>query len=273
MNSFSLSCTALIGTNKTGILKADADGYYTVVLGALDVYNSGGAFYPEATARHLFQQSASLMRRIASGNLRGEYGHPRMTPGMTMDDFVNRVRDIYEPHVCMHIRKVTVDYTTHRNERGQPIITIIGEVKPSGPMGPALLAQFENRFEDICFSIRSLTNDEFSYGRINKHIKLIVTWDYVNEPGLANAHKWNAPGLEAMSDNIIGRLTPMSRGGAFMGMSLTEQMVLPGQLLAMSKASNHSAVSMESSGGVSLSDFIEAMQVTPEQSRPRSSQW
>lgn len=264
MNGFSLSCTALLGTNKAGTLKCDADGYYTVVLGALDVFNSSGAYYPEASARHLFAQSASLARRIASGNLRGEYGHPRMLPGMTVDDFINRVRDIYEPHVCMHIRKVTVDYTTFRNAQGQPIITIIGEIKPSGPMGPSLKEQLENRHEDVCFSIRSLTNDEVSiYGRVNKHIKLIVTWDYVNEPGLANAHKWNAPGLEAYADT----------DDQMYSAALTEQLILPGQLLAMQKRMGPNAVSMESGGGVSLESMIEAVTTVSTQTKPASSTW
>ncbi|WJJ55179.1 head maturation protease [Xanthomonas phage RTH11] len=263
MNGFSLSCTALLGTNKAGTLKPDADGYYTVVLGALDVFNSSGAYYPEASAKHLFQQSASLMRRIASGNLRGEYGHPRPQPGMTPDDWVNRVRDIYEPNVCMHIRKVTVDYTSFRNEQGQPVITIVGEVKPSGPNGPALKEQFDNRHEDVCFSIRSLTNDDFRMGRVTKHIKLIVTWDYVNEPGLAQAHKWNSPSLESHSEAVMG-------GDAY---ALAEQMILPGQLLAMSKRMGHSAVSMESNGGVSMESLIEAVTLEPEATRPASARW
>lgn len=267
MNGFSLSCTALLGTNKAGTLKCDADGYYTVVLGALDVYNSGGAYYPEASAKHLFQQSSSLMRRIASGNLRGEYGHPRFQPGMSMDDFVNRVRDIYEPHVCMHIRKVTVDYTTYRNERGQPVITIIGEVKPSGPMGPALKEQFENKHEDVCFSIRSLTNDEFSGGRVNKHIKLIVTWDYVNEPGLAQAHKWNAPGLESMDD------VSLAQGPALLAAPLTEQFILPAMLKAMRDRQVASGVSMESDGGVSMESILEAVTTVSTMAKPRSADW
>ncbi|QVD49081.1 hypothetical protein LUCX_11 [Xanthomonas phage vB_XciM_LucasX] len=256
MNGFSLSCTALVGTNKAGTLKPDADGYYTVVLGALDVYNSSGAFYPEAPARHLFQQSASLMRRIASGNLRGEYGHPRMQPGQTPDEFVDRVRDIYEPNVCMHIRKVTVDYTSFRTPDGKPQITIIGEVRPSGPRGPALKEQFENRFEDVCFSIRSLTQDEIRYGRRNKNLKLIVTWDYVNEPGLAAAHKWNAPGLESHSDK-----------------SDDEIQLLPGFLQQMIQSRPHSAVAMESSGGVSLESLAEALETNDQVKRPASARW
>lgn len=264
MNGFSLSCTALLGTNKAGTLKCDADGYYQVVLGALDVYNSGGAFYPEASARQLFQQSSTLMRRIASGNLRGEYGHPRFVPGMSMDQFVDRVRDIYEPHVCMHIRKVTVDYTTYRNANGQPVITIIGEVKPSGPMGPALKEQFENRHEDVCFSIRSLTEDAYSGGRLNKHLKLIVTWDYVNEPGLKEAHKWNAPGLESHKDAGSENLYAAS---------LTEKLILPGQLFAMSKRQAANGVSMESEGGVSLESFVDAIATATTVTKPRSAAW
>ncbi len=266
MNGFSLSCTALLGTNKAGTLKCDADGYYTVVLGALDVYNSGGAYYPEASARHLFQQSSSLMRRIASGNLRGEYGHPRMEPGMSMDDFVNRVRDIYEPNVCMHIRKVTVDYSTYRNAQGQPVITIIGEIRPSGPRGPALKEQLDNRFEDVCFSIRSLTNDDFRGGRHNKHLKLIVTWDYVNEPGLAQAHKWNAPGLESHKDDIV-------KSDRLYAESLSEQVILPAQLKAMIERGGAALVSMESSGGVSLESIVEATVSETVVERPKSAEW
>lgn len=264
MNGFSLSCTALLGTNKAGTLKCDDDGYYTVILGALDVYNTSGAFYPEASARHLFERSSSLARRIASGNLRGEYGHPRKLPGMELEDFVNRVRDIYEPNVCMHIRKVTVDYTSFRNPQGQPIITIVGEIKPSGPMGPALKEQLENRHEDVCFSIRSMTHDTLSMtGRLTKNLKLIVTWDYVNEPGLANAHKWNAPGLESHSE----------AADDFYSQALMEQMILPGQLLAMQKHNGPSMVSMESSGGVSLESMIEAVTTASSQEKPRSATW
>lgn len=266
MNGFSLSCTALLGTNKSGTLKPDADGYYTVVLGALDVYNSTGAYYPEASAKHLFQKSASLMRRIASGNLRGEYGHPRPQPGMSTDDWVNRVRDIYEPNVCMHIRKVTVDYTSFRNERGQPVITIVGEVKPSGPKGPALKESLDNPHEDVCFSIRSLTNDDFQFGRVTKHIKLIVTWDYVNEPGLAQAHKWNSPALESHDkDTMVGD---------YQARELSEKLILPGQLMAMQKRMKASgAVAMESDSGVSLESIFEACVTEPEVKRPRSASW
>lgn len=252
--SFSLSCTALVGTNKAGTLKPDADGYYQVVLGALDVYNNTGAFYPEATARQLFQASSSLMRRIASGNLRGEYGHPTPEPGMSMDAFVARVRRIDEDRICMHIRKVWIDYS-FKNLKGQPIIAILGEVRPSGPRGPALKDQLENRFEDVCFSIRSLTHDFNSGGRLTKNFKMIVTWDYVNEPGLDVARKWNSPAMENLKEPVLAK-------------QLEERFIMPFQIANMAKAQGPNMLGMESNGGVSLEEMAEVMSEVEKETTP-----
>lgn len=252
--SFSLSCTALVGTNKAGTLKPDADGYYQVVLGALDVYNNTGAFYPEATARQLFQASSSLMRRIASGNLRGEYGHPTPEPGMSMDAFVARVRRIDEDRICMHIRKVWIDYS-FKNLQGQPIIAILGEVRPSGPRGPALKDQLENRFEDVCFSIRSLTHDFNSGGRLTKNFKMIVTWDYVNEPGLDVARKWNSPAMENLKEPVLAK-------------QLEERFIMPFQIANMAKAQGPNMLGMESNGGVSLEEMAEVMSEVEKETTP-----
>jgi hypothetical protein len=252
--SFSLSCTALVGTNKAGTLKPDADGYYQVVLGALDVYNNTGAFYPEATARQLFQASSSLMRRIASGNLRGEYGHPTPEPGMSMDAFVARVRRIDEDRICMHIRKVWIDYS-FKNLKGQPIIAILGEIRPSGPRGPALKDQLENRFEDVCFSIRSLTHDFNSGGRLTKNFKMIVTWDYVNEPGLDVARKWNSPAMESLKEPVLAK-------------QLEERFIMPFQIANMAKTQGPNMLGMESNGGVSLEEMAEVMSEVEKETTP-----
>lgn len=197
----SFACTALLGTNKAGVLKPLDDGYYPLVLGALNIFNSGGAYYPYDTAKQLFIESSTLMRRIANGALRGEYGHPRPQPGQNMRDFMMRVMDIYEPNVCCHIRKVWIDYTgSVKDERGRPVVAILGEVKPSGPMGPALKESLDNPSENVCFSIRSITNDNVVGGVLHKNLKTIVTWDYVNEPGLHVAKKWHAPTLESFTE-------------------------------------------------------------------------
>ena len=233
----SFACTALVGTNKAGNLKPNAEGYYTVVLGALDIYNSGGAYYPLAPAKQLFKESSSLMRRIASGSLRGEYGHPRMQPGQSMRDFVTRVMDIHEQNVCCHIRAVHIDYTSVRGEDGRPVIAIIGEVRPSGPYGKALKDALENPSENVCFSIRSLTNDISQNGRLEKHLKTVVTWDYVNEPGISVAKKWHSPALESYEEEIR---------------------VLPIHLIAAAEQQREMGRGLES-GGVSAESVMEEL--------------
>ena len=42
LNSVKYSCTSLAGVNKVGNLKKTEDGYYPLVVGALDVFNSAG---------------------------------------------------------------------------------------------------------------------------------------------------------------------------------------------------------------------------------------
>lgn len=191
-------CTALVGLNKAGTIKPLDGGYYRAVLGAFDFYNSGGAYYPFKDAQHLFEDSSALMRRIATGNCRGECGHPRKDGSMSMRDFVNRVCDIYEPNISHHIRRVTIDKESVKGPDGRPCIAVIGEVKPAGPRGPALQAAFENKHEDVCFSVRSLTKDDYVGSTLHKRMVQLITWDWVNEPGISVARKWNSPSLESM---------------------------------------------------------------------------
>lgn len=72
-------CTALLGTNKAGVLKPDAQGRYDMVLGALEYPNSVGDIYTLKSAQEFFKPGSSLMRRVGKGQLRSEYGHPKTT--------------------------------------------------------------------------------------------------------------------------------------------------------------------------------------------------
>lgn len=200
----SFGCTALVGTNKRGILKCDERGYYPVVLGALNHYNSGGAYYPAAPARQLFDASAALQRRIATGALNGECGHPRKQAMDSDRDFAYRLNDIYEPNISHHIRKIWLE-EGHKDEMGRAIVLIMGEVKPAGPRGPALKEALENPDQDVCFSIRSFTNDIPVGMIIHKYLKQVVTFDWVNEPGISAAHKWRAPSLESFEEYQLTR--------------------------------------------------------------------
>lgn len=201
-NSITYSCTALQGKNKKGVLKPDEDGYYHVILGALDVFNSAGQFYPFDTAKHIFENSSSLMRRLNKGQLRGECGHPKQATGQTMRQFIQRVLEIRETNISHHIKEVTISNDTVKDNKGRPVVAILGKVKPAGPQGEALEKALQNPDEDVAFSIRSLTNDEITRTSWTKHIKTCVTFDWVNEPGIQYATKYNSPGLESQDIDV-----------------------------------------------------------------------
>lgn len=202
MQLFHFGCTALVGTNKTGNIPMDADGYRTVVLGGLNMYNSGGAFYtggPDVTS--LFEQSSPFVRRMRNQALRGELGHPKRLPGMTDKEYMARGCAVYEQCVSHHISDVWCDDTLFKGADGQPVIAIMGKVKPAGPYADVLERAFNNPRENVCFSIRAITDDIYRYGRMEKTIRVPITWDNVNEPGISIAEKFSCPSMESLDES------------------------------------------------------------------------
>lgn len=194
----------IVGSTKIGTIKPDANGYREVVLGAMNVDNSAGAFYPLEPVKNLLLSNSSLMRRLKDRALRSEYGHPRRN-GMSPVEFLTRVLDIHEQSTCNHILKLELDEERIVDKTNNTkVAAIIGWITPSGPYGEALEKQFENPEENVCYSIRSITNDSTdSTGKVIKVIKEIVTWDYVNEPGISYAKKTYSPSLESRIQDEI----------------------------------------------------------------------
>ncbi len=88
------SCTTLAGTGKKGKLTKDENGYYTMPIGGLNVFNSIGDFYTYEDAKQLFDSSSTFMRRVKTGALKGEYGHPKPIKGQSYEEFAERVLTI-----------------------------------------------------------------------------------------------------------------------------------------------------------------------------------
>lgn len=191
--------TALVGSTKTGMLKPDANGYYELVLGAFDYFNSQDAFYTLEPFKLLLMQSSSLMRRVNKGVLRGELGHPKFNSTMSKRDIIMRVLDIQEDRTSAHIKSISLDEERIINN-GQKVAAVIGMVKPSGPFGYVLEKQLANPDENVFFSVRSLTDDHYnSAGTLIKEVKEIITWDQVNEGGIDIANKYMSPALESIN--------------------------------------------------------------------------
>lgn len=192
------SCTRLVGVGKQGILRADKDGYREVLLGGYGIQNSVGAYYDPLSAGKLLESSSAFQRRVSAGYLRGEYGHPK-PDGMNERQWMTRVMRIEETRESHHIKSVTV-IQNFKGKDGKPCMAVIGMVKPTGPYGHCLEEKFENGSENLAFSVRSITSDSLRMGRVFKVTREIVTWDYVNEPGIAHANKFDSPSMESLQE-------------------------------------------------------------------------
>ncbi len=170
--------------------KADDNGYHTVILGALNVYNSVGEFYTAGEALSLFNGSSILMRKIKNGTLYIEVGHPVKEPGMKLDEFYARYLKTCDTNICGHISEIWLDmkYGQKHPELNSPdMIAIFGKVKPHGVHAAVLKEALENPKINACFSVRGITENKYRNGRTERTLTNIVTWDHVHEPGISIA--------------------------------------------------------------------------------------
>ena len=201
-SSVVFECIRLKGSSKLGVIKPDKDGCYTQVIGGLNAYNSGGSFYELEAGLQFFQAQSSFQRKIGRGVLRAETGHPKKTPGMKEYEYGERILRIEETLVCGTWRKIWLSNADLRDEQGRRIVPIMGTIYPSGPYRDMLIHAFQSPGEQVCFSIRSFTNDiPRGDGTFIKKLLQIVTFDYVNESGIWSAEKLLSPGLESHSDS------------------------------------------------------------------------
>ena len=172
-------------------------------VGGLNILNSAGQWYDYEGAKALFEGSSQLMRRVKRGALRGEVGHPQPLPGQSEDEYVMRILTIDEKNVCAHFAELFLNFNDFKGDDGKPLIAIMAKVAPSGPFGPMLKQAFDNPKENVCFSIRAFTSDNYVKGRYTRILKNVVTFDYVNEPGIHIAEKFKSPALESMVEKVI----------------------------------------------------------------------
>lgn len=194
--------TVFSAQNKEGILPPpDDNGYHTVILGGLNCYNAAGEYYVADGVLDMFRTSSSFMRRIQSGSLYCEVGHPRKEPGMSNSQFYNRIIDILDTNVCGHITEVSLDmdFGKKNTQFNNPnLIAIIGKVKPAGPKAETLKLSLENSKQNTAFSVRGLTDNFDRNNRIERVLTQIITYDHVIEPGIKPACKAYIPGLESL---------------------------------------------------------------------------
>lgn len=205
MEPYHFTATKLANSQKKGKLAPDENGYYTLVVGALNVLNSAGQFYEYEAAKELFAANSVFMYRVKNGQVAAELGHPKKLPGMSDDDYVDRIHHIEETNICAYFMDIWLDpnYYKSNPEAQQGSIAILAKVKPAGPMGKYLKEELDDPNQNVCFSIRSLTRNYMVRGKWHKVLKVVVTFDKVSSPGIHVATKWDSPALEDLSSSII----------------------------------------------------------------------
>lgn len=192
--------TVFSDKGKSGLMTPDSDGYYTVVVGALNSFNSAGEFYTAKDVVQLFDNSSHFQRRIKSGALYAELGHPKKQLDQSMEQFYNRVVSIEETNICGHFSEIWLDFQfgkTHPELGNHELIAIMAKVKPAGAKANALQLAFDNPKQNAAFSIRGLTENKYVNNRVERRLTNIITFDHVTEPGISIADKIMAPGLES----------------------------------------------------------------------------
>lgn len=192
-------CLRLKNSNKKGVLVPDENGCYEIAIGALGAKSANGGYYDYEGSNLLFSENSSFKRRIARGVVRGEYGHPVRTPGMSLDEYRARLLKIEEKNVCCEFTEIWLGKGFLTDNGEVPIAVIYAKVRPMGPYKDVLKQQLETPGMQCCFSIRSFTRDYYDVsGQLHKKIDEIVTFDYVNEPGMYCAEKLLSPALESI---------------------------------------------------------------------------
>lgn len=189
--------TSFKESGKSGVMTPDASGYYEVTLGAFGTLNSSGAYYPTDKVKKLFENSSELMNRTQNGRLYGEWGHPKMDPGMTTRDYLVKLLIMHEENISHHIKKLEL-HENFKNADGSNCLGVVGWVKPFGPQAKHIQDAFDTPEQNCCFSLRSISLDSYEKsGRLVKNPVKIISWDGVGEPGIDVADKYHNPALES----------------------------------------------------------------------------
>lgn len=218
-NMVKVGNSILATSGKRGILKPDADGYYTIPLGMYGTHNSAGMFYDGPSGAAMFMPDTPLMRRLNKNVLYMEFKHPEPWENVVLDgkvakrymsdnEYLMRIRRIDDDRVCGHIRKLFLDHNAV-DEKGRKAIMVYGEVKPYGPYSKHLQDSLDTPDINTYASVRSITRDDMLRGV--KYTCEISTWDMVGEGGIYKASKYHAAGLESHSD-VDSMLTNLESG-------------------------------------------------------------
>lgn len=179
-----------------GQLEKDDKGYYKVNLGGFNVFNLHNEFYRVKDLNAILNNKSSVFyKRLHQGYLAGEAEHPKKKPGMTPAEFYYRNLQISLENTSHHVRSdlevIELDTPCNVPGAGKPV-RIQGWIKPAGKHAQALQSFLDNPEMNTAFSIRAVTTPPQTIGGyVVKDVIEIITWDWVDIPGIFAANKWS----------------------------------------------------------------------------------
>lgn len=218
--------TAITSDVKAGLtdhnnqLQQDTDGYFLINLGGVNIHNNKRGFYRLKDPGLLLGEGdlsdnpfRMFLNMLKNGYVLGEHDHPKFEPSMNALSYMERYKSIPRNRASHTIRYPLVlrplDEETKVPGAGQPT-RIMGWIKPIlGPFGEALRNQLLDPAVNVAFSIRSITKPAGTSDGIEiLDLVDIVTFDWVNSPGIAAANKFST--LRGESDSSIAVNIPDS---------------------------------------------------------------
>ena len=121
---------------------------------------------------------------------------------MSQAEWLARVSDIHEHWTSHNIVKLELDDSLVKDDRG-PVVSMLAKIKPSGPQAQVLERIMSDPQENACFSLRGFSVPKVNNGRNERLWSKIITWDYVNEPGIRQATKYHSPTLLGFSEITV----------------------------------------------------------------------
>lgn len=186
-------------------IEKDGD-WYKVNLGAVNAFNAHGALYLEEGIRELlYNPESRLAQKIENGYLFGEMEHPVLPPNLTSEQAFARVSYLNPERKSHHIKSIELINTGVPVGKGFSgnVLQIVGWVMPMGPYGPLLKEQLDNPEVNTAFSIRCFSQTtRVGHTEVRK-IQSIVTFDWVTEPGIPTANKFDTQRVSMESRNPV----------------------------------------------------------------------
>jgi hypothetical protein len=181
---------------RVGRIKPNENGIYCgLPLMTLGETTQNRTYYdPQSLIQQITDPQTRFNKVLSQGKLYGEFGHPSFN-GLSQDDAIQRLVTVDEKN---HSHMFTSIYTDTPGADGTVVLR--GDLKPTGPYGPAFKESLDDPVVNTAFSLRAYVSTNVRPDGLKfRTVRQLCTWDTVGASGYAGTDKAHAIGLESFS--------------------------------------------------------------------------